>query len=128
MSAHGHGHAGVMEAPQGFLRKYIFSIDHKVIGIQYLLLALFAVLIGMTLSVLMRIRLAWPEEKWPLLQQLFPAGLCRRPDDAGVLPLDDDDARHDHGLLRADHGAAVRLRELLPAHSDRCAGHGVPDR
>ena len=27
-------------APTGFIRKYIFSIDHKVIGIQYILLAL----------------------------------------------------------------------------------------
>jgi cytochrome c oxidase subunit 1 len=33
----GHAHA----APTGFIRKYIFSIDHKVIGIQYYLLALF---------------------------------------------------------------------------------------
>ena len=27
-------------APTGFIRKYIFSIDHKVIGIQYIMLAL----------------------------------------------------------------------------------------
>ena len=33
----------VHEAPTGFWRKYIFSIDHKVIGIQYWLLALFSV-------------------------------------------------------------------------------------
>ena len=48
------GHAHVMEAPTGFIRKYVFSIDHKVIGIQYLLLALFAVLVGMALSLFMR--------------------------------------------------------------------------
>jgi cytochrome c oxidase subunit 1 len=73
------GHAEVMEAPKGFVRKYIFSIDHKVIGIQYLLLALFAVLTGMALSALMRLRLAWPEEKWPLLQQIFPTGFAGGP-------------------------------------------------
>ena len=28
-------------APTGFIRKYIFSLDHKVIGIQYYFLALF---------------------------------------------------------------------------------------
>ena len=44
-------------APQGFIRKYIFSLDHKVIGIQYFFLALAAVLTGMFLSLLMRIHL-----------------------------------------------------------------------
>ena len=66
-------------APTGFLRKYIFSTDHKVIGIQYLLLALSAVLVGMILSALMRLRLAWPEEKWPFLQQLMPEGFAGGP-------------------------------------------------
>jgi cytochrome c oxidase subunit 1 len=32
-------------APTGFIRKYIFSLDHKVIGIQYIILALAAVLV-----------------------------------------------------------------------------------
>ncbi len=63
----------------GFVRRYIFSTDHKVIGIQYFLLALVAVLVGMTLSVFMRLRLAWPEEKWPLLQHVFPTGFAGGP-------------------------------------------------
>ena len=29
-------------APTSFIRKYIFSLDHKVIGIQYIVLALAA--------------------------------------------------------------------------------------
>jgi cytochrome c oxidase subunit 1 len=57
----------------------MFSTDHKVIGIQYLLLALFSVFVGMVLSVFMRLRLAWPAEKWPLLQQLFPDGFAGGP-------------------------------------------------
>jgi len=72
-------HAHVAEAPKGIVRKYIFSTDHKVIGIQYLLLALFSVFVGMVLSVFMRMRLAWPAEKWPLLQQLFPDGFAGGP-------------------------------------------------
>ena len=48
-------------APQGFIRKYIFSLDHKVIGIQYFFLALTAVFVGMFLSLLMRIHMIWPE-------------------------------------------------------------------
>src|SRR5256886_1710935 len=62
------------EPPTGFIRKYIFSLDHKVIGIQYILLALTAVLVGMTMSVLMRMNLSWPGTHWPILGTLFPGG------------------------------------------------------
>ena len=61
-------------APTGFIRKYIFSLDHKVIGIQYIILALAAVIVGMTMSVLMRLNLSWPGTSWPILETLFPAG------------------------------------------------------
>jgi cytochrome c oxidase subunit 1 len=61
-------------APTGFIRKYIFSLDHKVIGIQYIILALAAVVVGMTRSVLMRLNLSWPGTSWPILETLFPAG------------------------------------------------------
>ena len=69
-------HEGVHRhpAPTGFIRKYIFSIDHKVIGIQYIVLALAAVLVGMIMSLLMRMNLSWPGHKWSLLGTLFPGG------------------------------------------------------
>jgi cytochrome c oxidase subunit 1 len=59
----GGGH-GQHQPPSGFIRKYVFSIDHKVIGIQYLSLALFSVFVGMGLSLLMRLHLGWPTAKW----------------------------------------------------------------
>jgi cytochrome c oxidase subunit 1 len=62
------------EAPKSFIRKYIFSLDHKVIGIQYIMLALAAVLVGMTMSVLMRLKLSWPGTSWSILGTLFPSG------------------------------------------------------
>src|ERR1044071_3789089 len=68
--AHAAGH-GAHHAPTGFIRKYIFSIDHKVIGIQYLLLALFSVVLGMIMSVLMRMKMTWPNHAWPLLETIF---------------------------------------------------------
>src|SRR3712207_1555919 len=71
--AHAAAHGG-HHAPTGFIRKYVFSIDHKVIGIQYLLLALFAVLLGMLMSVLMRLKMTWPEHPFWLLGVLFPEG------------------------------------------------------
>jgi len=63
-----HAHA----APQGFVRKYIFSLDHKVIGLQYYFLALVAVFVGMFLSLLMRIHLIWPTASLPLFGELKP--------------------------------------------------------
>jgi cytochrome c oxidase subunit 1 len=61
-------------APTSFIRKYIFSVDHKVIGIQYIMLALTAVLVGMVMSILMRLNLSWPGTNWPILGTLFPTG------------------------------------------------------
>jgi cytochrome c oxidase subunit 1 len=59
-------------APTGFIRKYIFSLDHKVIGIQYYFLALTAVFVGMFLSLLMRIHLVWPGAHIPLVGEIKP--------------------------------------------------------
>jgi len=59
-------------APQGFIRKYIFSLDHKVIGLQYYFLALTSVLVGMFLSLLMRIHLIWPTASLPLVGEIKP--------------------------------------------------------
>jgi cytochrome c oxidase subunit I len=67
-------HAAVHEAPTGFIRKWVFSLDHKIIGIQYYFLALFSAFLGMILSVIFRLRLAWPTETWPLLAKIFPTG------------------------------------------------------
>jgi cytochrome c oxidase subunit 1 len=65
MTTHGATAAHVHQPPQGFIWKYIFSKDHKVIGIQYICLALFSVFLGMALSLLMRRHLAWPDMKVP---------------------------------------------------------------
>src|SRR5439155_17742257 len=59
-------------APTGFIRRYIFSLDHKVIGIQYILLALSAVVVGMSMSVLMRENLTWPGTHIHIMETLFP--------------------------------------------------------
>src|SRR5688500_14277758 len=74
MSGETHAEVHRHPAPTSFIRKYIFSVDHKVIGIQYILLALAAVLVGMTMSILMRMNLSWPGTNWPILGTLFPGG------------------------------------------------------
>jgi cytochrome c oxidase subunit 1 len=50
---------------RSFIRKYIFSTDHKVIGIQFLFMSLFFLVVGGLLAMLMRWQLGWPGEALP---------------------------------------------------------------
>jgi cytochrome c oxidase subunit 1 len=63
---HGHGHEEL-----GFLRKYVFSADHKIIGIQFLFLGLFFFVVGGLLAMLIRWQLGWPGAKVPILSDLM---------------------------------------------------------
>src|SRR5215471_2739908 len=66
-------HAVEHEHPQlGFWRKYVFSTDHKIIGLQYLITAMTMAVIGGLLSMLMRLQLAWPSASYPWLHSLMP--------------------------------------------------------
>jgi cytochrome c oxidase subunit I len=42
--AHGHGHT------QSFISKYVFSTDHKIIGIQFLMTTLLMLIVGGALA------------------------------------------------------------------------------
>ena len=59
-------------APTGILRRYLFSTDHKIVGIQYFFLSLAAVLVGTLLSLLMRIHLVWPKVSIPFFGEIKP--------------------------------------------------------
>ena len=65
--------------PAGFSSRYLFHAGHKMIGLQYLWLALFSVFLGMAMSLLMRIHLVWPGFRLP-----FP-GLANSPDRFAML-------------------------------------------
>jgi cytochrome c oxidase subunit 1 len=54
-------------ASPGFFGRYIFSVDHKVVGLQYFFLALTAVTVGVILSLLMRFHLVWPAAHLPFI-------------------------------------------------------------
>ncbi|MFQ5679696.1 MAG: cbb3-type cytochrome c oxidase subunit I [Gemmatimonadota bacterium] len=62
-----------------FIRKYIFSTDHKIIAIQFLFLSLLFLLIGGLLAMLIRYQLAWPGRGIPggggLPDTLAPDGI-----------------------------------------------------
>jgi len=64
-----HNHSHEHELP--FWRKYIFSVDHKVIGIQYAITGLLFLLFGFGLMMLMRWQLAYPGQPLPLIGNWF---------------------------------------------------------
>ena len=69
----GHHHEGEHDHPKlGFWRKYVFSTDHKVIGIQYLVTAMTMAVIGGLLSLMMRLQLGWPHGSFRFLANLMP--------------------------------------------------------
>jgi len=65
-TAHGHAHEHAHEE-LGFWRKYVFSVDHKVIGIQYALTGLLFLLFGFTLMMIMRWQLAYNGAPIPII-------------------------------------------------------------
>src|SRR4051794_31590892 len=50
-----------------FLRKYIFSTDHKIIGIQFLFSTLIFLILGGGLALMVRLQLGWPHADLPLI-------------------------------------------------------------
>src|SRR6058998_1536480 len=68
-----HAHAAEHEHHElGWWRKYIFSTDHKVIGIQYGLCGLVFLFFGFCLMMLMRWQLAYPGQALPVIGKLLP--------------------------------------------------------
>src|SRR5438876_1661639 len=60
-----------------FLRKYIFSTDHKIIGIQFLISSIIMLLVGGSLALAFPLQLAWPQAQLPLLGKRFFPGTAR---------------------------------------------------
>ncbi len=71
-------HAGhdAHHGPADFWSKYVFSVDHKVIGMQYLFTSLVFLLIGSLLMMVMRWQLAYPGTPIPLLGKLLSPALA----------------------------------------------------
>src|SRR3954447_18246974 len=71
-AGHGHHH-------QSFISKYVFSQDHKWIGVQYGFTALCFLLFGFFLMIMMRLQLGWPSEHFKIIGWFFKS-------DGGMLP------------------------------------------
>ena len=63
------------QAPQGFLRKWVFSTDHKVIGLQYMFTALVFLLLGGSLAMLIRWQLGFPGKALTFMGHVAPTGM-----------------------------------------------------
>jgi cytochrome c oxidase subunit 1 len=66
-----HGHHEHAHHELGFWRTYVFSVDHKVIGIQYAMTALLFLMFGFLLMMLMRWQMAYPGRPLPLIGGLL---------------------------------------------------------
>jgi hypothetical protein len=96
----------------GFWRKYVFSVDHKVIGIQYAITGLLFLLFGFTLMMIMRWQLAYPpadpaDRMWLGRRAHRWASCCPSSTTSWR------DARHHHGV----HGRRASLASAASATS-----------
>jgi cytochrome c oxidase subunit 1 len=76
LAVHDHGVAHHEEGHEHhhkatFLNTYVFSQDHKMIAKQFLITGIIMAFIAMTLSILFRIQLAYPDKAFPLLETLL---------------------------------------------------------
>jgi cytochrome c oxidase subunit 1 len=69
--AHTHAPHETHHHDLGFWRSYIFSTDHKVIGIQYGVTALLFLMFGFILMMMMRWQLAYPGQPIPIVGELL---------------------------------------------------------
>ena len=87
VASHNHDHAHdhddhAHHHKDTFITKYIFSIDHKMIAKQYLISGIIMGIIGVGMSILFRMQIAWPEQsfwafKFFLGEKLAPGGVMR---------------------------------------------------
>ena len=85
---------------ESFLTKYIWSTDHKIIGLQYGITALLWLLFGFILMLIMRYQLAYPESPIPIVGALLG--------DGGLLPPEM------YNSLGAMHGTIMIFLGVVP--------------
>jgi len=126
-TTHTMPHAGVQEAHHeeiGFWRKYVFSTDHKMIGIQYGLTALCFLLFGFCLMLCMRWQIAHPGQPIPIVGQLLQS----------VLKYNDGQSMAANGVMSSDaynvfgamHGTIMVFLAIVPLAFAAFGNYVVP--
>src|SRR5258708_7292503 len=123
-NGHGDGHGGAHsqgdpahvahELP--FWRKYVFSIDHKVIGVQYAMTAFVFLFFGFTLMMLMRWQLAYPGQPLPFFGRFFSDAVMP----GGVMQPEF------YNQLGAMHGTIMVFLGVVPLAVGRFRNYAMP--
>jgi len=66
-----------------FITKYVFSTDHKMISKQYLVTGIFMGIIGVFMSMMFRLQIAWPDTSFSIIEAFLG-----RHQDGGVMSPD----------------------------------------
>jgi len=109
MSANSHNNN---HNEEGFIWKYIFSVDHKIIGLQYGITSLLFLLFGFSLMAIMRWQLAYPGTEIPIVGFLFG--------ESGVL------ASEQYNSLGAMHGTIMIFLGIVPLAVGAFGNYLVP--
>ena len=97
---------------ESFLKKYIWSTDHKIIGLQYGFTALLWLLFGFILMMIMRYQLAYPETPIPIVGALLGEG--------GIMPPEM------YNSLGAMHGTIMIFLGVVPLAFGAFGNYFVP--
>ena len=119
-----HTHAGAHDDHHhheelGFWKKYIFSTDHKIIGIQYGLTSLLFLLFGFFLMLVMRWQLAYPGQPIPVIGGLLEK-LMGAPASGGVMSSDL------YNMFGAMHGTIMVFLAIVPLAFAAFGNYVVP--
>ncbi|MBI1859755.1 MAG: cbb3-type cytochrome c oxidase subunit I [Deltaproteobacteria bacterium] len=97
--SHAQGHHEM-----GFIRKWVFSTDHKVIGIQYAVTAMLFLLFGFFLILMLRWQLAHPNTAIPIIGGFLPESWAN----GGVMTPDF------YNVIGAMHGTIMVFLGVVP--------------
>src|SRR5262249_14696241 len=97
----------------GFLRKYVFSTDHKIIGLQFLFSTLIFLAIGGFLALLVRIQLGWPHGVIPGMSKMWA-------DNAGRMPFEF------YNMLFTMHASVMIFFVIIPMLAGAFGNYCIP--
>src|SRR5215471_8752989 len=121
-TTHAIPHVGIHEAGHeeaGFWSKYVFSTDHKIIGIQYGVTALFFLFFGFCLMLMMRWQIAHPGQAIPLVGGLLEKVL-------GEVAKDGKMSGDLYNSFGAMHGTIMVFMAIVPLAFASFGNYVVP--
>lgn len=126
-TTHAEAHHGAHDASHhepGFLQKYFFSTDHKVIGIQYGITALTFLLFGFGLMLCMRWQIAHPGQPIPIVGKLL--GNLLRFSDGSTMAANGVMSPDVYNIFGAMHGSIMIFLGVVPLAFGAFGNYVVP--